>query len=104
MTSGKDTIGMIGVGLMGHGIASNILKHGYPLVQHEHSGNQPHDGPLAAGPAKVASPAQVARAATGTITDATRTPLLEESMPRPHGVQQGFRPGPPPPARHPPTP
>ncbi|RZL61350.1 MAG: NAD(P)-dependent oxidoreductase [Variovorax sp.] len=42
-------IGLIGVGLMGHGIASNIVKHGYPLAVLEHAGNQPLDGLKAAG-------------------------------------------------------
>ncbi|MEN3367400.1 MAG: hypothetical protein V7606_4674, partial [Burkholderiales bacterium] len=37
------TIGMIGIGLMGHGIASNIVKHGYPMVLLEHPGNHPVD-------------------------------------------------------------
>ena len=30
--SEKPTIGFIGVGFMGHGLAANILKNGYPLV------------------------------------------------------------------------
>lgn len=28
----KPRIGYIGVGLMGHGAAANILKHGYELI------------------------------------------------------------------------
>ena len=28
----KQRIGYIGVGLMGHGAAKNILEHGYPLT------------------------------------------------------------------------
>ena len=28
---------------MGHGIASNLLKHGWPLTVLEHPGNQPLD-------------------------------------------------------------
>jgi 3-hydroxyisobutyrate dehydrogenase-like beta-hydroxyacid dehydrogenase len=36
-------IGMVGVGLMGHGIATNLLKHGHQLTVLEHSGNQPLD-------------------------------------------------------------
>ena len=30
--SEKPTIGFIGVGFMGHGMAENILKNGYPLI------------------------------------------------------------------------
>ncbi len=35
--------GMIGIGLMGHGIASNLVKHGYTLTVMDHPGNQPWD-------------------------------------------------------------
>jgi len=93
MTSGKDTIGMIGVGLMGHGIASNIIKHGYPLVLLDHPGNQPVDGLLAAGAAKVASPAQVARQADVVILCVTGTPQVEDVLFSPDGLLQGLRPG-----------
>ena len=36
-------IGLIGVGLMGHGIALNIAQKGYSLTVLEHPGNQPLD-------------------------------------------------------------
>lgn len=34
-------VGMVGIGLMGHGIASNLVKHGHALTVLEHPGNQP---------------------------------------------------------------
>lgn len=40
---GQNRIGMIGVGLMGHGIALNVIAGGYQLAYLEHSGNQPTD-------------------------------------------------------------
>ncbi|MCK5930878.1 MAG: NAD(P)-dependent oxidoreductase [Fulvimarina manganoxydans] len=39
----KQTIGMIGVGMMGHGIASNIVAAGWPLFYLHHEGNQSTD-------------------------------------------------------------
>lgn len=93
MNTGKDTIGMIGVGLMGHGIASNIVKHGYPLVLLDHPGNQPVDQLLAAGAAKVASPAQVARQSNVVILCVTGTPQVEDVLFSPDGLLQGLRPG-----------
>ena len=42
-------IGMVGIGLMGHGIASNIVKRDYQLAVFEHPGNQPLDDLKAAG-------------------------------------------------------
>lgn len=93
MHTGKDPVGMIGVGLMGHGIASNITKHGYPLVVLDHPGNQPIDALLAAGAAKVASPAQVARQAKIVILCVTGTPQVEDVLFSPDGLLQGMRPG-----------
>jgi 3-hydroxyisobutyrate dehydrogenase-like beta-hydroxyacid dehydrogenase len=48
-------VGIIGVGLMGHGIASNVVKHGYRLSFLEHPGNQPVDALMAAGATPVQS-------------------------------------------------
>lgn len=36
-------VGIIGVGLMGHGIALNVLKGGFHLTMLDHPGNQPVD-------------------------------------------------------------
>ncbi len=40
---------MVGIGLMGHGIAGNIVRRGYELAVFEHPGNQPLDDLKAAG-------------------------------------------------------
>lgn len=93
MINGKDTIGMIGVGLMGHGIASNIIKHGYSVVLLDHPGNQPLDQLLVAGAATVASPAQVAKQANIIILCVTGTPQVEDVLFSPDGLLQGLRPG-----------
>ena len=50
-------IGMIGLGLMGLGIATNIVKKGFALTAMEHAGNQPLGELIAAG-AKTAATAQ----------------------------------------------
>jgi 3-hydroxyisobutyrate dehydrogenase-like beta-hydroxyacid dehydrogenase len=42
-------IGMVGIGLMGHGIATNLLKHGHELAVLDHPGNQPLDALRASG-------------------------------------------------------
>ena len=39
--SKKATIGFIGVGLMGHGMAKNIVTKGYPLVVLGHRNHAP---------------------------------------------------------------
>lgn len=39
----QNRVGLIGVGLMGHGIALNVIAGGYQLGYLEHAGNQPTD-------------------------------------------------------------
>ncbi|MDF3885918.1 NAD(P)-binding domain-containing protein, partial [Cupriavidus basilensis] len=87
------TIGMIGIGMMGHGIATNIARHGHPMVLLDHPGNQPLDNLLAAGAATAASPAALARAVEVVILCVTGTPEVEDVLFRPDGVIAGLRPG-----------
>jgi len=63
----KETIGFIGLGLMGRPMAKNLLEAGYPLVVHSRS-QGPVDDLVASGAARAASPADVARQATRIIT------------------------------------
>ena len=63
----KETIGFIGLGLMGRPMATNLLEAGYPLVVHSRS-QGPVDDLVASGAARAASPADVARQATRIIT------------------------------------
>lgn len=58
----KQRIGYIGVGLMGHGIAINILRYGYPLTIAGHRNRAPVDDLVARGAQEAATPADVARA------------------------------------------
>ena len=60
-------IGMIGIGLMGHGIASNLVKHGHALTVLDHPGNQPLDALRAAGAVAVSSAREVAQGAQVVI-------------------------------------
>lgn len=93
MEAGKSRIGIIGVGQMGHGIAFNIMKAGYPLVLLDHPGNQPVDDLLARGAVKAHSPAAVAAEADMVILCVTGTPEVEEVLFKPEGVLAGMRPG-----------
>lgn len=88
-----NTIGMIGIGMMGHGIATNIARHGHPLVLLDHPGNQPVDSLLAAGATTAATPAELARAVDIVILCVTGTPEVEDVLFRPDGVLAGLRQG-----------
>ncbi len=86
-------IGMIGIGLMGHGIASNIVRHGYPLTVLEHAGNQPLDALKAAGATTQTSASALAAACDVVILCVTGTPQVEAVLLGEGGVLEGLRPG-----------
>jgi 3-hydroxyisobutyrate dehydrogenase-like beta-hydroxyacid dehydrogenase len=87
------TIGMVGIGMMGHGIATNIIKHGYPMVLLEHPGNQALDGLLAAGARTTDSAAALAGAVDIVILCVTGTPEVEDVLYRKGGLLEGIKPG-----------
>jgi 3-hydroxyisobutyrate dehydrogenase-like beta-hydroxyacid dehydrogenase len=88
----KPAIGLIGVGLMGHGIARNILKHGYRLTVLEHSGNRPLDELKSLGVATRIAPADVAQSADVVILCVTGTPQVEDVLTAATGVLAGLQP------------
>ena len=53
-------VGIIGVGLMGHGIALNVLKGGFSLLMLDHPGNQPINDLVEMGAGRRDSPGAVA--------------------------------------------
>jgi 3-hydroxyisobutyrate dehydrogenase-like beta-hydroxyacid dehydrogenase len=85
------TIGLIGAGLMGQGIASNLLKKGYALAVLEHAGNQPLDALLAAGARTAATPALLAQHSELIILCVTGSPQVEDVLLSSEGVLRGMR-------------
>jgi 2-hydroxy-3-oxopropionate reductase len=87
-----ETVGFIGLGLMGRPMAKNILKAGYPLVVHSRS-----QGPVvelvAAGAARASSPAEIARRATRIITMVPDSADVEQVLDGPDGVFSEIQPG-----------
>jgi len=71
------SIGMIGIGLMGHGIASNLLKHGHRLAVLDHPGNQPLDDLKASGATVHARVADLVAASEVVILCVTGSPQVE---------------------------
>lgn len=86
-------IGLIGAGLMGHGIARNVLRAGYPLVLLDHPGNQPVDDLMAAGARLADTSREVAERAEVVILCVTGTPQVERVLFDEGGVTEGMRPG-----------
>lgn len=56
----KPTVGFIGVGLMGHGMAANILKGGYPLYIKGNSNREPIEDLVSKGAIEITSPKEMA--------------------------------------------
>lgn len=86
-------VGLIGVGLMGHGIAKNLLRSGYQLTLLEHAGNQPIDDLLELGAETLASAAELARRNDIIFVCVTGSPQLEDVMFQADGVLAGLREG-----------
>ena len=80
-----DTIGFIGLGLMGRPMAKNLLKAGYPVIAHSRS-QGPVDDLVASGATRAQSPADVARHATRIITMVPDSPDVEQVLEGPDGV------------------
>jgi 2-hydroxy-3-oxopropionate reductase len=90
--SDRETVGFIGLGLMGKPMALNLLKAGYRLVVHSRS-RGPVDALVAAGATAAGSPADVARAARVVITMVPDSPDVEKVLAGPNGVFEGLQAG-----------
>ena len=64
MNNTAETIGFIGVGLMGHGIAKNLLAAGYPVYVLAHRNRAPVEDLLSKGAKEVKTLADMARNTT----------------------------------------
>jgi 3-hydroxyisobutyrate dehydrogenase-like beta-hydroxyacid dehydrogenase len=86
-------IGLIGAGLMGHGIAMNLLKHGHQLTVLEHAGNQPLDLLLAQGASIAKTASELVRQVDIVFLCVTGTPQVEQVVLAADGVLAGLQPG-----------
>ena len=87
-----ETIGFIGLGLMGRPMAKNLLKAGYPVVVHSRS-RGPVDELVDAGARAAATPAAAARQATRIITMVPDSPDVELVLDGADGVFSAMQPG-----------
>lgn len=77
MNNTAETIGFIGVGLMGHGIAKNLLAAGYPVYVLAHRNRAPVEDLLSKGAKEVKTLADMARNATVIHICAPGSPEVE---------------------------
>lgn len=86
-------LGLIGVGLMGFGIASNLVRKGHCLTVMAHAGNQPLDELTSHGVKVVDTAEQVARQSDILMLCVTGSQQVEAVLTGEHGALQGLQPG-----------
>jgi 2-hydroxy-3-oxopropionate reductase len=87
-----ETVGFIGLGIMGKPMALNLIKAGYKLVVTSRS-RPPIDALVAAGAKAAATPADVAREADVVITMVPDTPDVDLVIRGKNGVLDGLKAG-----------
>ena len=89
----KQRIGIVGAGMMGHGIAKNLVEKGFLLAVRGHRSRAPIDDLVGRGATEVKTNADLARASDIVILCVTGAPQVEEVMFGPEGVAGAARPG-----------
>src|SRR5205085_8574029 len=85
MADSKETIGFIGLGVMGKPMAKNLIKRGYSLIVHNRS-RASVDELTAAGATPASSAGDVARQSSIVITMLPDTPDVEAVLSGTDGV------------------
>ena len=88
----SETIGFIGLGVMGRPMAKHIAAKGHTVVVYNRS-RAAMDELVAAGAIATDSPADVARRATVIITMVSDTPDVDAVITGPQGILEGLQPG-----------
>jgi 3-hydroxyisobutyrate dehydrogenase-like beta-hydroxyacid dehydrogenase len=86
-------IGLIGVGLMGHGIGKNIVTKGFDLRVVAHKNRAPVESLIALGASEAETPAALAASCDLVILCVTGSPQVEDALYGTNGVIKGAKPG-----------
>ncbi|SFT58630.1 hypothetical protein SAMN05518861_102357 [Mesorhizobium sp. YR577] len=89
----SEQIGFIGLGLMGHGMAKNIVEKGYPLTFLGRKNRAPAEDMVARGATEASSPAEVAARSTVVFICVTGSRQVEEIIRGAGGLKAGLKPG-----------
>src|SRR5690242_568088 len=93
MQTDKPRIGFIGLGLMGHGMAKNLLAKGFPLTVRVHRNRKSAEDVLAAGAKEAKTSAELANASDVVILCVTGSPQVEEIVYGDGGISSVARKG-----------
>jgi 3-hydroxyisobutyrate dehydrogenase-like beta-hydroxyacid dehydrogenase len=86
-------VGLIGVGLMGHGIGKNVVSKGFALNVMAHKNRVPVESLVGMGAKEFKSPAEIAAASDLVILCVTGTPEVEQAIYGANGLAAAFRKG-----------
>lgn len=89
----KPRIGFVGVGMMGHGMAKNVLQNGYDLVVRANRNRRPLEDLLAAGAKEVLTNADIARESDIVFICVTGAPQVDNVVNGPDGIASASREG-----------
>ncbi len=93
MTEKNMKVGFIGLGLMGHGMARNIVEKGWPLTVLGHRSRKPVEDIVGRGAVEAENGAELARDCDLVFICVTGTPQVEENIYGENGILAGITPG-----------
>lgn len=93
MTTTPQKIGFIGLGLMGHGMAKNLVSKGFALSILPHKNRAPVESLTKLGATEAKSGAELARNCDIVFICVTGSPQVEEAIYRKDGILDGARQG-----------
>ena len=88
----KERIGFIGVGLMGHGMAKNIVEKGWPLTVMGHRNREPVEDLKGRGAKEAKTARAVAEASDIVVLCVTGSPQVEAVINGPDGLASAGKP------------
>ena len=89
----KKRIGLIGAGLMGHGIGKNLLAKGYPLTVMAHRNRAPVDDLVKRGAREAPNAREIAKNSDVVIICVTGSPQVEQTVYGENGLLSGMHKG-----------
>jgi 3-hydroxyisobutyrate dehydrogenase-like beta-hydroxyacid dehydrogenase len=89
----RPSIGFIGVGLMGHGMAKNIVTKGYPLVVMGHRSRSPVEHLVSLGAREAKTARELAQACDIVHLCVTGSPQVEALLRGPDGILASHKAG-----------
>ncbi len=92
-TSNNEPVGFIGVGLMGHGMAKNIVEKGHPLSVMAHRNRAPVEDLVSRGAVEAKTAREIAERSSIVFLCVTGSPQVEAIVRGPDGLKEGLKKG-----------